>query len=1593
MKPILFFDAEINPNTKQILDVGAVDSLERKFHATSLEEFSAFAEGYEFVGGHNILACDLKYVESAIRRDSSVRYVDTLYLSPLLFPAKPYHRLVKNDKLQSDSLSNPLDDAIKSKELFYDEINAFESLQDDLKQLWFLLLRNSPEFSGFFAYLDYAADRDLVDLIRTLFHDKVCANAHLEQMAQDHPIALAYSLALIAADDRGSITPQWVQINYPIVDEYMRVLRNQPCDDDECAYCKRNLNVKRKLKEIFGYDSFRTYEGEPLQERAVEAATRNKSLLAIFPTGGGKSITFQLPAIMAGENAKGLTVVISPLQSLMKDQVDNLAKFGIADAVTINGLLSPIERKEAIERVADGVASLLYISPESLRSPTVEKLLLSRNVVRFVVDEAHCFSAWGQDFRVDYLYIGTFIKQLQEKKQRQSQIPVSCFTATAKRKVVEDICDYFKTKLNLDLELFESSATRTNLRYKVLFQRNEAEKYETLRRLVEEKNCPTIVYVSRTKRAVQIATKLTADGFEAKPFHGKMESSEKIENQDAFISDKVRIIVSTSAFGMGVDKKDVGLVVHYDISDSLENYVQEAGRAGRDPSLTADCYILFNENDLDKHFIRLNQTKLNQSEIQQIWTAIKRISGKRASFSRSALEIAREAGWNEDGKELETRVKTAIAALENAGYIRRGMNFPHVYATGIMVKNMEEAYRRIHASGLFDEKKAQKALDVIRCLISKKGRSEDSDLAESRIDYLADILALSREDVVEAVNFLREEEIIADSQDMSAYIMMGTQRKSNGALKRFLKLEELLLDAIANEHIVNLKEINEQAERQKIRGASVKALTTILFYWTIRGYIQKSVSHQESARDVTPTLDDATLRELLHERSKLAAFFITFLYDKSIERPSTDEDERFVSFSVLELQKAYNAKHPDQPPVSMEKVQDALLYLSKIEALSLEGGFLVLYQTMNIRRVEMDNRIHYKRDDYKQLDEFYKQKVQMIHIVGEYARKMARDETEAASFVKDYFQSKYKTFLTKYFNGDRLEEINRNVTPQKFNELMGKLSERQLEIVNDDASQYVVVAAGPGSGKTMLLAHKLAALVMLDDVKYEQLLMLTFSRAAATEFKARLIELIGNAAMFVEIKTFHSYCFDVIGKIGSIENSKDVVERAVKMIREKEVEQSRITKSIVVIDEAQDMDKHEFDLICALMENNPNMRVVAVGDDDQNIFEFRGSDSGYMRSLITNYGARQYELTDNYRSAPEVVALANRFVQSIQGRMKTEEIRSVRQDPGVAQIIRHKSPNMEYPIVESLIGKRAPDKTICVLTCKNDEALRVVGLLRQMKIPTRLIQSNEGFSLYELAEFRLFLKLTQKESASPIISDSQWENALAELKRLYGMSRNLDLVLRMLKRFSQVNEKKYRSDLEAFIHESQTSDFVASEKGEIVVSTIHKSKGREFDCVYMLLNNTQLKDNESRRALYVGMTRAKSELYLHCNTGALDAFSENITEDQADYPEPSQAILQLTHRDVVLKFFKDKKNFILKQRAGASLTLIGKTFYIKDGERLCPIAMLSRSAAENLNRLVAKGYRVRYARIRYIVAWRDIKELDDKEYAVVLPDVVLEKNT
>ena len=1589
-----FVDVEVGIKDKKIHDIGAWRWDDAIFHSADKRALQNFMNGIDYVCGHNIIHHDAKYLYGEERQNFTL--VDTLYVSPLLFPEKPYHRLLKNDKLVNDHMNNPVNDCKKSYELLMDEVAKWDSLSASKQTIYSTVLNDIPEFDGFLRFVNAHANKSegLEHLIRNEYKQKVCENADIKNIIAKQPVELAYALALIDTTDHRSITPAWVLHNYPNVENVITLLRHKKCEQG-CDYCNRDLDVHANLKHFFGYDQFRTYEGEPLQENAVRAAVEGHSLLAIFPTGGGKSLTFQLPALMAGRSVHGLTVVISPLQSLMKDQVDNLADRGISDAVTINGLLDPISRSQAIQNVLDGNASLLYIAPEMLRSKTIEKILLSRHIVRFVIDEAHCFSSWGQDFRVDYLYIGKFISEYQKKK-KCDPIPVSCFTATAKQKVIQDICDYFKQTLDINLKLFASTASRTNLRYSVIHADTDEDKYSKLRSLIAESSCPSIVYVSRTKRTKEIADKLTHDGYKALPFNGRMDAEAKIANQDAFMNDQVQVIVATSAFGMGVDKKDVGLVVHYDISDSLENYVQEAGRAGRDPHLQAKCFVLYSDADLDKHFILLNQTKLSISEIQQVWKAVREMTKLRMRVCCSALEIARKAGWDDSVSDIETRVRTALAALEQAGYLERGNNVPHVYATGITVKNLDEARKRITDSLLFDTKEVEDAVRIIKSLISQKYIAKDQNAeAESRVDYLADILGLNKKEIVSAVERMRQEGILADTKDISAYLNDAgdSENKSKRLLDRFTQLERYILNHIPEESLqTSCKQLNDEAIKEGISSATEKDIRTLLYFLTVKGYTKKDEDAAHNVKLSRQTTMDTTIRRF-EKRLEICNFAVEWLY--KLTSATTDEEtkKKGIQFSVIELLNDIKNKGQNLfgnlKDVQLDDVEEALLYLSKIGALKLEGGFLVLYNAMDIRRIK-DNRLRYKQDDYRLLNEFYKQKIQQVHIVGEYANLMVHDYNAALQYVQDYFQMDYKHFISKYFKGDRLKEIERNVTPEKYKQLFGQLSSKQMEIISDKESRCIVVAAGPGSGKTRVLVHKLASLLLLEDVKHEQLLMLTFSRAAATEFKQRLMELIGNAAHFVEIKTFHSYCFDLLGRIGNIDDANDVVGLAAKMINEGEVEPNRIGKTVLVIDEAQDMSEAEYNLVHALMSANEEMRVIAVGDDDQNIYEFRGSDSKYMGLLRNEENSRFVEMTENYRSAKHIVDVANDFVQEIKGRMKASPIISMSQSDGCVYLTQHTSFLMYEPVVQRLIKNRGQGST-CILTQTNEEAVTLVALLRKHGLNSKLIQSMDGFRFWNMAEVRMFLKLIEKDNHTPLIADGVWEKAKQNTFNQYANSTSLHYLQQCIQLFEKTNKTKYLTDFKEYLFESSVEDYCDLTEADVVVSTIHKSKGREFDDVYMLVSNSYIKNDQNMRSLYVAMTRAKKRLFIHTNTTLFDKIKvDKYVVDNNLYKMPEEIVLQLSHKDVNLGFFKDKKNKILKLISGDKLRF--ENNYLFEMQKNTPICQLSKKSQTDLCKWIGNGYYVSNASIRFIVAWKpkDAPK-EEQDTAVILADLHLVK--
>ena len=323
--------------------------------------------------------------------------------------------------------------------------------------------------------------------------------------------------------------------------------------------CVMENKLCKTLKKYWGYDSFR-----PKQREIIEAILAGQDVLALMPTGGGKSLTYQLPALLS----EGLCIVVTPLIALMKDQVDGLRRKGIS-AVSVHAGLSTRQVTNLLDKCTYGDVKFLYIAPERLASETFRMRLADMNVSLVAVDEAHCISQWGYDFRPSYLRIA-------EIRALHPEAPILALTASATERVALDIMKQLSFQKP---NIIRTSFARPNLTYVV---RHVEDKHEHLLRVIESVEGQGIVYVRTRESAEQVAAQLQKEGFSTIFYHGGLPSEERSERQDEWVSGKVRIMVSTNAFGMGIDKSDVRFVVHYTMCDSLESYYQEAGRAGRD---------------------------------------------------------------------------------------------------------------------------------------------------------------------------------------------------------------------------------------------------------------------------------------------------------------------------------------------------------------------------------------------------------------------------------------------------------------------------------------------------------------------------------------------------------------------------------------------------------------------------------------------------------------------------------------------------------------------------------------------------------------------------------------------------------------------------------------------------------------------------------------------------------------------------------------------------------------------------------------------------------------------------------------------------
>ena len=403
--------------------------------------------------------------------------------------------------------------------------------------------------------------------------------------------------------------------------------------------------LRALLREHFGFRRFR-----PGQERVVQSALEGRDTLVVMPTGSGKSLCFQLPALAL----EGTTVVVSPLIALMKDQADSLERRGIPVA-TVNSTLSAAATREAEERIAAGHAEFVYTTPERVAKPEFRALLKRMRIDMFVVDEAHCVSQWGHDFRPDYLALWPAIDEL-------GRPPVLALTATATRDVVSDVLD----KLHIpEAEVVHTGFERPNLFLAVERPEDDDARLAALRAELGRSEGSGIVYCATVKAVEATTERLLAAGLEVTPYHGRMKAADRARNQDRFMTGEARVMVATNAFGLGIDKPDIRFVVHVQTPGSLEAYYQEFGRAGRDGE-PARCTLLYMAEDLKLQRFLRGGKRLSGEDLVNVHHALKRLEGRPATVEEILAISPVKKGKLREGLALLRR--RDVVAVEDGRY-------------------------------------------------------------------------------------------------------------------------------------------------------------------------------------------------------------------------------------------------------------------------------------------------------------------------------------------------------------------------------------------------------------------------------------------------------------------------------------------------------------------------------------------------------------------------------------------------------------------------------------------------------------------------------------------------------------------------------------------------------------------------------------------------------------------------------------------------------------------------------------------------------------------------------------------------------------
>lgn len=1552
---IVSVDVEAHPEKDdQIFAVGAVrsDGPETFRSASSGSKAAAvaaalngFAHGGQVLLGHNLKRHDLPLMQAQLPHLDCLRWpvVDTLELSALAFPSNPYHRLVKGYKLLSDERNNPTKDAQVALNIFEEAVEAL--LETNEQEPWWLtllyfLMRHDESMATLLTQVreeTAPTAEGIGDVIASRFADRCCAT-RLQKLADDivsasdssDPWTVTFALGWIRVAGGNSILPHWVFHELPVVRQLIAELREIDCGQADCQYCRQNHNPEALLSSFFDKPSFRsqpaTADGSSLQRAIVCAGLARESMLAVLPTSGGKSICYQLPALVHYRRSGRLTVVVSPLQSLMRDQVDNLIKADVQCAATVNGMLTPLERRDVLERIRLGDVGIVLVSPEQFRSKTFVEAIRTREIAAWVFDEAHCLSKWGHDFRTDYLYVSRFIRE-----QFPGQAPIACFTATAKPDVIEDLCEHFQEGLQIKLRTFLGGHERTNLSYGVV-PTSGGEKSQRIVELLRDGLRPedaAVVFCATRKSAETIAQIVAQQGVLCGCYHGGLTADVRKETQRQFLDGELQVIAATNAFGMGVDKPNVRLVIHAEIPGSLENYLQEAGRAGRDGD-DAKCILLFDPKDVETQFRLSSTSQLSQRDFIGLLRALRFQAKKlgKAEIVISAKELLAQSvgtGIEVDAPDASTKVTTALSWLERQGFLKRNENATKVFPASLRVTSLQEAKDRIDKADLTATVR-QKFLAVAIALFrsdTPEGLSTDELMLDAGI---------KPEECFRIVHQLAKLGILVNDLGLTVRLMRGVRGASASRLEYLSAMEKELVELMAEnapdadqddaQQHLNLRAVctelrsrlNLDDEKGQLDPTQVRACLRSMADGFGSGNDKRSMIQLQSLGDdtlrVTLRRPWSQIRRICELRRAVAQVTLNRLL---AEVPEGVQGACLVECKAQALIDALSddiflKTQLREPEVALE---NALLYLHQNRVVELDKGRSVFRSAMTIQMEEGPSR-RFNQTSFAPLEEFYKERTLQTHVMHEYAKLGAEDPAKALALVKAYFTLPHKQFVKEFFRG-RTDLLERKTTDESYRRIVDDLQHPvQQALVTQPRTGNHLVLAGPGSGKTRVIVHRIAYLLRVQRVSPGRIIALAYNRGAAVQLRRRLLTLIGDDARGVLVMTYHAMALRLTGtslagaeRTASSVDFKKMLQDAIDLLEGKssaliDVDEVRDRLlqgyEYIFVDEYQDIDAQQYALVSALAgrrraDAETKLSIMAVGDDDQNIYSFKGANIAFIRQFQADYEGELTYLVENFRSSQNIISAANHVIQRGTDRMKVDHpirIDAKRKNdvPGgrwadldtqglgaVRLITSPASPNLQAQLVHSEIERiRRIDPKVklseIAVLCRTHaplEKMRAIcdieGLPCEITGPEAakgqiaLMRAREGWTLAQALRRRQ-LRMVRLGAL---------RRALSHLQRTRPKNTALLDLIEIIEDVASTLHADIVPAAEVLnlLYEAANEMRRDGRDAAIKLMTAHAAKGLEFDHVIVMdCADWRWTEEDERRLLYVAMTRARQSLTL-----------------------------------------------------------------------------------------------------------------------------------